>query len=176
MTSDNLQPEEMLVSFHDIQVLDQQEDNQSIESEYIEPPGPAPDCDCQNSEECDESCAYYRWYEHFDAWCSQGIFDEKEEEDWDEYGFSRSGFHKDTNDRYDPEGFTEEGVNVLGYCRKGFNIFGDLNHKDTGTKYNPQGLDMFGFDVDECHDETGIWLDPRGETLTEARHDWFKYR
>jgi len=103
--------------------------------------------------------------------------------EYDVYGFSRNGIHRDTGTEYGPDGFNRYGFNEEGYDRSGYDENGyDRSrfdedgwheegwHRDThtefspnrrtrdGSRYNDSGYDADGYDSDGI-DEDGFYRD-----------------
>lgn len=80
---------------------------------------------------------------------------------YDENGFDmKTGKHRDTGTRYDPDGWDQFGWDEFGY------------HCSTGTRYDEDGYDENGFDRQGRHCDTGNYVDSEGY---DATGHYFKY-
>ncbi len=110
---------------------------------------------------------------------------------YNKHGFDIMGIHRDTNQKYDTEGFDWFGFDAEGYNREGYNRSGldregfdklgfnkDGIHKNTNTEYDLEGYRKDGFNAEGIHRETQTKFSPEGydiEGYNEQGYDRLGY-
>ena len=90
-----------------------------------------------------------------------GCFDKTDEKGFYIEG-RKKGIHKETNTKYNSNGFDKNGYNKLTnstFDKEGWNYYGfnkERINKETGTLYNIEGWDIKSFNKEGIHKETGF--------------------